>query len=956
VYQVEGAILQNLDRIGGGILNGVANRKKSGTGLWVLDAALLLLGLMVLLMVLRLLRFDDPDPLYNAWLYLLGVPTVLIATSMITRVLANEIVEKSVQLGFLISVGAHLFLVLFAVNVVLFSSNSPTEIQKATVVKASSKSLTPQYFQPASTDSESRPDYLKPVKTEQNVAQSTLDPSQRPDESAKLNIEVAKDEIKPTLTEKPFNKPRKEASPSQPTLSSTAEKLDRPDPSKSLDQQQNEIEVPSLKSAQPTPSQELQAATTDMTRVETPSRNSNALAEMPNAKLDIESRANQGTRQGVQKSTKAREEKSTNRELEKALNRMASDLPERPSLLKRGSRQTSELDKPMVADVPVPQLGTPSAKSNSEDLSERNTDMRSRSNDARASARQSVDMTNLNGVTKIEPSLGGPSANLGQVSSPSKGTTSLLSDTLFLTDPRLAMKDVTGGRRPDREVGESLTAPAASQPVPSVELEISHAPDSNGDVVQAMSTKSEIGKTDVGKRSSSSNKSDMKGSEKMSLSPSLGAPAIDIGRDAWAAPLLDSPRKGLDPKKREVILPEIRDADITIDRLRRPETGGPKIANSAVPIPSPAFSQRLKRNRDQEDSAAELGPLGPQTELAIESGLAFLAKYQRPDGSWHLEDFGEQVDIRSETAATALALLSFQGAGYTHRQFKYENVCGRALAWMIQNQRPNGDLYVRTDPKSDGNAWLYSHSIATLALCEAYGMTQDETIKQNAQRAINFLVQSQDPQGGGWRYQPKIGSDTSVTGWCMMALKSAELSGLDVSKESYRGISKWLEGSQASETQKYLYRYNWQAADLPATRHGRLPTPVMTSVGLLMRLYLGWRRDNPDMQHGTDWLMERLPAEGTTQNPQRDTYYWYYATQVMFHMGGERWKAWYGSLYPILIRTQKNDGNYVGSWDPNGRIPDAWGRFGGRLYVTTLNLLSLEVYYRHLPIYEATAD
>ena len=235
-------------------------------------------------------------------------------------------------------------------------------------------------------------------------------------------------------------------------------------------------------------------------------------------------------------------------------------------------------------------------------------------------------------------------------------------------------------------------------------------------------------------------------------------------------------------------------------------------------------------------------------------------------------------------------------------------------------------------------------------------MTQDESIKQNAQSAINFLIQSQDPQGGGWRYQPKIGSDTSVTGWCMMALKSAELSGLQVSQESYGRISKWLEGSQAAENQKYLYRYNWQAADTPATRHGRVPTPVMTSVGLLMRLYLGWRRDNPDMQRGTDWLVERLPSEGTAQNPQRDTYYWYYATQVMFHMGGDRWKTWCGSLYPMLIRTQIKNGEYVGSWEPNGRIPDAWGRFGGRLYVTTLNLLSLEVYYRHLPIYEATAD
>lgn len=187
-------------------------------------------------------------------------------------------------------------------------------------------------------------------------------------------------------------------------------------------------------------------------------------------------------------------------------------------------------------------------------------------------------------------------------------------------------------------------------------------------------------------------------------------------------------------------------------------------------------------------------------------------------------------------------------------------------------------------------------------------------------------------------------------------IKNAELSGLDVPAECYQGISKWLQGSQASEREKFLYRYNWQAADNPATRHGRVPTPVMTSVGLLMRLYLGWKRDNPDMVQGADWLLKSPPAEGTMLNPQRDTYYWYYATQVMFHMGGDRWKAWYGNLYPMLVRSQVSDGKYAGSWEPNGRIPDAWGRFGGRLYVTTLNLLSLEVYYRHLPIYEATAD
>ncbi len=82
----------------------------------------------------------------------------------------------------------------------------------------------------------------------------------------------------------------------------------------------------------------------------------------------------------------------------------------------------------------------------------------------------------------------------------------------------------------------------------------------------------------------------------------------------------------------------------------------------------------------------------------------------------------------------------------------------------------------------------------------------------------------------------------------------------------------------------------------------------MTSVGLLMRLYLGWKRDLPEMQAGTDYLLEHLPEPGTPQATKRDTYYWYYATQVLFHMGGERWKKWNDKLRPLLLDSQILEG------------------------------------------------
>ncbi len=402
----------------------------------------------------------------------------------------------------------------------------------------------------------------------------------------------------------------------------------------------------------------------------------------------------------------------------------------------------------------------------------------------------------------------------------------------------------------------------------------------------------------------------------------------DAARGDWAPPQLES------------------------QRFARQDVGGPLAAGQQVALPTPAFQQRLDRltDRNPQDETS----LEPQTELAIERGLEFLAKHQRADGSWRLQDFDTPVLMRSDTAATGLALLSFQGAGYTHNQFKYASTVRKAIEFLVSHQQSNGDLYIPQDPASDQNAWLYSHGIAALALCEAVGMTQDEALRPAAQRAIDFMVASQDPKHGGWRYRPGSGADTSVTGWFMLALKSGQLAGLNVPQPTFEKIQQYVNASQATREQSHLYRYNPFAADSPQQRHGLQPTAVMTSVGLLIRLYFGWQRERPEMIAGADYLLDHLPDNGTLDATRRDTYYWYYATQVMYHMRGQRWQQWHDRLYPLLIESQVVDGEWAGSWAPNDPTPDLWARYGGRLYVTTLNLLSLEVSYRHLPLYEAT--
>jgi hypothetical protein len=185
---------------------------------------------------------------------------------------------------------------------------------------------------------------------------------------------------------------------------------------------------------------------------------------------------------------------------------------------------------------------------------------------------------------------------------------------------------------------------------------------------------------------------------------------------------------------------------------------------------------------------------------------------------------------------------------------------------------------------------------------------------------------------GGWRYTPGQAGDLSVTGWMVMALKSALMAGLDVPAISLRKTQNYLEASCDTKTEGYGYT-------------GPGSSPVMTAVGLLCRQYLqSWGPQNIRMIKAVDNYIKRTPP--TTRN----CYYYYYATQVMHHFGGEAWKNWNEQMREFLVKTQDGDQNSpgFGSWPSAG---DPWATSGGRLMITSLNLLTLEVYYRYLPLY-----
>lgn len=370
--------------------------------------------------------------------------------------------------------------------------------------------------------------------------------------------------------------------------------------------------------------------------------------------------------------------------------------------------------------------------------------------------------------------------------------------------------------------------------------------------------------------------------------------------------------------------------------------------------PKPAF-----QGRQPDQRAARARAYGTQQwEPAVERGIEFLVRHQFPDGHWSLDrsphdgqpGYADVAwgEMHGDTAATGLALLALLGAGYTHLDGKYQEPVRRGLQWLIHNQRPDGCLFTAATDRTRF-AQFYGHGMASIALCEAYGMTADRQLRGPAQRAVDFILASQHPELGGWRYVSRLESDTSVSGWMLMALKSAQMAGLEVPAGSLAKVSRWLDLAQAADGSQY--RYNPYAADTPEQREGRRPNLAMTAEGLLMRMYLGWQQKHPPLVEGARLLQANLPTLGSATQPARDCYYWYYATQVMFQMQGDFWTAWHRRLGPLLAESQVVTGPLAGSWHPQQPVPDRWAKEGGRLYVTTLHLLMLEVPYRHLPLY-----
>ena len=392
----------------------------------------------------------------------------------------------------------------------------------------------------------------------------------------------------------------------------------------------------------------------------------------------------------------------------------------------------------------------------------------------------------------------------------------------------------------------------------------------------------------------------------------------------------------------------------------------------------------------------------PSSEAAIERGLLWLARHQAANGSWSFEHpyctnpFGQPLEkclcrtkgyIEGHTkASTSIALLPFLGAGNTHLNGPYKEVVYRGLEQLkttldieLKELHPESPDFVST---FSGD--LYGYGITALVMAEAFGMTGDPDLERYVNALSVFLARHQHPLGG-WRYELGQPGDITVTGWQVVALKSSQLAGAPVHSDIFRQVDHFLNSltppafsrrqrqaqvvaNQAGGINRDPTRYHYLASFANSTT--REPGECTSAVGLLCRLYTGWNRNDPRLLQGVNQLLK------SNTHPALLLYRNFYLAQILIHIDHPSWDQWNRRNRDFLVRSQVTETTRmdqqnpafgsplceIGSWyltNPRGTtknaIRDRHLAPAGRLAHTALAILTLEVYYRLLPVYKPAA-
>ena len=359
---------------------------------------------------------------------------------------------------------------------------------------------------------------------------------------------------------------------------------------------------------------------------------------------------------------------------------------------------------------------------------------------------------------------------------------------------------------------------------------------------------------------------------------------------------------------------------------------------------------------------------GNATEAAVLDALKWLRDHQSQDGFWDCDEFMYEDKFEgppsdgpgnsvNDVGITGLALLAFLGNGHTMSKGQFSHHVRGGISWLKRNQDDEG-LF----GEEVGNPTLYNHAIATMAMGEAYYFEKrSPLLAKTMKKAVKVIVNARNPYEV-WRYSMEADgdNDSSITGWMVFALKTAQDGKINISKDNYDGAKEWFDTMTDAGTGRTGYAFGDGGG--PGGRPSRIKAYIekfppekseaLTAVSLLCRIFMTdveevdvWKK-HPDydlLKKQADLLVRTLPLwsqDGSTN----DMYYWYYGTFALNQWGGKNWKTWKKAIERALLENQhKTKGNLKGSWDPNG----PWGEDGGRVYSTATCAMILEVYYRY---------
>ena len=480
-----------------------------------------------------------------------------------------------------------------------------------------------------------------------------------------------------------------------------------------------------------------------------------------------------------------------------------------------------------------------------------------------------------------------------------------------------------------------------------------------------------------------------------------------------------------------------RDADLDTAAMKVTPVEDPEVRAAAAMKVTPVEDLEVRaapkgiyawRTSPRTEKWLQIRGASRESEQAVADGLSWLARHQSDKGVWSAKCVAlkganphaqcEATDpcggpgSSCDMAHTGLALLAFQAGGhyYFNNRAYSENV-ERGLKWMVEHQKRDGALFGSGNPvdfnmpmnlNMSVNFNMYEHGIATFALAEACAVAvasnrePDSRYLDAAKAAVQFIEQRQH-NDGGWRYTPNKSnpSDTSVSGWQVLALKTAIEAGIEVDEDCLAKVEAFFKSCEMGQDGRTAYMADKASG-----------SEAMTGVGMLVHQFLLHRPRSPLVQAGARHMArfaqetwgETTPEEllrapklpdlsgffrrvdspdgakpadmqqvlqqlginrDDLMNPEKamdftrglvskraDYYLWYNCTLAASRAGGEPWNQWNAIVRDLVVGLQEKKGCARGSWDPTITLH---GMVGGRVYTTALAVLTLEVYYRFAP-------